>query len=110
MFIPITTLQEYNQLVEQESALLFYFSTDECQVCKVLKPKVEQMVDENFPNMKLVYINLNQAPDIAAQNRIFTVPTLQVIFDRHEYIRKSRNFGVNELKSEILRPYGMMFL
>lgn len=109
MYTTIHTLDEYNELVATEAALLIYFSTDECNVCKVLKPKVGEMLTENFPKIKLIYVNLNQSPEIAAQNRIFAVPTLQIFFDGREYIRKSRNFGLDELRNEIDRPYQMMF-
>lgn len=109
MFTTITSLDEYNKLIEEELALLIYFSTNECNVCKVLKPKVGEMISEIFPEIKLFYVNINQSPDIAAQNRIFAVPTLQIIFDRREFVRKSRNFGLDELKAEIDRPYKLMF-
>ncbi|HKJ41300.1 MAG TPA: thioredoxin family protein [Sunxiuqinia sp.] len=109
MFKTITTIEEYNKLVDEELAMLVYFSTNECNVCKVLKPKVGEMILENFPEIKLCYVNLNNSPEIAAQQRIFTAPTLQVIFDRREFIRKSRNFGLDELKSEVSRPYQLMF-
>lgn len=109
MYTAIHTLAEYNKLVATEAALLIYFSTDECNVCKVLKPKVGEMLIANFPKIKLIYVNLNQSPEIAAQNRIFAVPTLLVFFEGREYIRKSRNFGLDELKNEIDRPYQMMF-
>ena len=109
MFTTITSIDEYDKLVEEELALLIYFSTDECNVCKVLKPKVGEMIQKKFPEIKLYYVNLNQSPDIAAQQRIFTVPTLQAIFDRREFIRKSRNFGLDELESELKRPYQIMF-
>lgn len=109
MYTAIHTLDEYNELVATAPALLIYFSTDECNVCKVLKPKVGEMLIANFPKIKLIYVNLNQSPEIAAQNRIFAVPTLLVFFEGREYIRKSRNFGLDELKNEIDRPYQMMF-
>jgi len=109
MYKTIHTLEEYNEIVGVESALLIYFSTDQCSVCKVLKPKVGEMITESFPAIRLVYVNLNHLPEIAAQNRIFAVPTIQVLFDGREYIRKSRNFGLDQLKSEIDRPYRMMF-
>ena len=109
MFTTIKSLEEYNELVESELALLVYFSTDECNVCKVLKPKVGELIKDQFSEIKLFYVNLNQSPEIAAQNRIFAVPTIQIIFDRREFIRKSRNFGLDELKAEIDRPYQLMF-
>ncbi len=89
--------------------MLAYFSTVECGVCKVLKPKVEEMISREFPEIKLVYVEINQSPEIAAQNRIFTVPVVLVYFEGREFFRKSRNFGVDELRNELIRPYSLLF-
>lgn len=78
-------------------------------VCKVLKPKIENLVVNNFPKMKLYYIDNKLHPEIAAQNSIFTNPTILVYFDKKEYFRRSRNVGIEELKDLIERPYNMLF-
>lgn len=109
MYQTIQNLEEYQALVVNEPALLVYYSTEECQVCKVLKPKVGEMIRQHFPKVKLAYVNLNESPELAAQNRIFVVPTLQVILDGHEYIRKSRSFSIHELQDQLARPYQLMF-
>ena len=93
----------------ERPAVLAYFSTTECNVCKVLKPKVMELVLSEFSQISLVYVETNLQPEVAAQNRIFAVPTLLVFFDGKEYIRKSRNFGLDELRKELLRPYRLMF-
>ena len=93
----------------ERPAVLAYFSTTECNVCKVLKPKVMELVLSEFFQISLVYVETNLQPEVAAQNRIFAVPTLLVFFDGKEYIRKSRNFGLDELRKELLRPYRLMF-
>ena len=109
MFKEITSIDDFQQLLSEEIAVLAYFSTDDCNVCKVLKPKVDDLVDHFFPKIKRIYINSNKLPDVAAQNRIFTVPTILVFFEGREFLRKSRSFGIDELKSEISRPYHLMF-
>jgi thioredoxin-like negative regulator of GroEL len=109
MYTPVKTLEQYNDLLRKEQALLFYFSTDECQVCKVIKPKIEKLLSANFPKIKLFYINLNTSPELSAQNRIFAVPTIQLVFGGREYFRKSRSFSLAELEDEIARPYRLMF-
>ncbi len=109
MYTPVETLEKYNELIRKEQALLFYFSTDDCQVCKVLKPQIEELLSDNFPKIKLFYINLNTSPRLSAQNRIFAVPTIQLVFGGHEYLRKSRSFSLAELQDEIARPYRVMF-
>ncbi len=109
MFQEIKSLDEFLTLKEENAAVLAYFSTEACSVCKVLKPKVEEMVTAKFPKMKLVYVKSDVLPDVAAQNSVFAAPTIVVFFDGRETIRKSRAFGVDELQQEIARYYSMLF-
>lgn len=105
----ISTLAEFDEVLTKSDAVLAYFSTKTCSVCHVLKPKVVEMVSESFPKMKLVFIGSDNSPELAAQHRIFTAPTVVVFFAGRETVRKSRTFGVDELRSEIQRPYSLMF-
>lgn len=109
MMEAINSTQEFEQLLAEQDAVLAYFSTDECSVCKVLKPKVFEMISESFPKMKMVYVESEKLPELAAQNRVFTAPTVIVFFAGRETIRKSRAFGVDELKMAIQRPYSLLF-
>jgi len=105
----IQSIQQFEQILTDQDAVLAYFSTEACNVCKVLKPKVIEMVSESFPLVKMVYIQSDKLPELAAQNRVFAAPTVVIFFAGRETIRKSRAFGVDELRSEIQRPYSMMF-
>jgi thioredoxin-like negative regulator of GroEL len=107
-FFPVTSMDEFNKLQEENNALLFYFSHDACNVCKVLKPKIGEMLRDQFPKMKAVYADTRLYPEIAGQNSIFSVPTLTVVFGGREYIRKSRNISIDELEKEMRRFYDMM--
>ncbi len=109
MFKEIKSLEEFIALNEKQEAVLAYFSTDACSVCKVLKPKVEEMATVAFPKMQLAYVKSDVLPDVAAQNSVFTAPTIVVFFDGRETIRKSRAFSVDELQQEIARYYSMLF-
>ena len=109
MFTEIRSFEEFLKLKEEESAVLAYFSTEVCNVCKVLKPKVEELIEAEFPKIKLAYIKSDKLPEVAAQNQVFAAPTILVFIDGREYIRKSRNIGISELQREIERPYSMMF-
>lgn len=103
------TTTDFESLLAENDAVLAYFSTEICSVCHVLKPKVAEMVASSFPMMRMVYIESDKSPELAAQYRVFTAPTVVVFFAGRETIRKSRAFGVDELKSEIIRPYSVMF-
>jgi thioredoxin-like negative regulator of GroEL len=109
MFTEIKSLNEFNQIKQEEPAVLAYFSTDACNVCKVLKPKVDELIQSEFPKLKLVYVKSDVLPEVAGQHQVFAAPTILVFFDGREYIRKSRNIGIEELRREIDRPYSMIF-
>ncbi len=109
MFTEIQSFEEFLKLKESVPALLGYFSTEACNVCKVLKPKVEELIQAEFPKIRLIYIKSDILPEVAAKNQVFAAPTILVFFEGREYIRKSRNIGIGELQKEIERPYSMMF-
>jgi thioredoxin-like negative regulator of GroEL len=109
MFTEIQSFEEFLKLKEKEAALLAYFSTDACNVCKVLKPKVGELIQNEFPKIRLVYIKSDVLPDVAAQHQVFTAPTILIFFNGREYLRKSRNIGISELRGEINRPYSLLF-
>lgn len=105
----ITLLNEINNIISKSDAALFYFSAPHCNVCKVLKPKVSELITEEFPEIRLYYVNIEDAPVVSGQFRIFSIPTILICFQGKEYIRKSRNIGIQELESELKRPYSLLF-
>ncbi len=105
----IEDLDTFNNVLEKEDAVLVYFSHEQCNVCKVLKPKVAELLENNFPKMKMYYADTVLNPEIAGQNKIFAVPTVVAFFGGRETFRKSRNIGINELGEQINRPYSMIF-
>ena len=109
MIDQIKTIEQYNEVIEKEDAVLFYFSHEQCNVCKVLKPKVAEMLTNEFPKAKMYYCDTKNSAELAAQNSIFAVPTIVIYFGGRESIRKSRNIGINELREHFERPYGMIF-
>ena len=105
----LTLLDEIQEQIDKNEALLIYFSAPHCNVCKVLKPKIAGLIENEFPKIRLFYVDIEKAPVASGQFRIFSIPTLLVYFDRREFLRKSRNIGLSELAIEIERPYTMLF-
>jgi thioredoxin-like negative regulator of GroEL len=99
---------ELSQLTDNQTVIL-YLTSPECNVCKVLKPKVREIVDKKFPKMSIHFIDINQYPKIAAELQVFTVPVILVYFEGREFFRKVRNISLIELEKEILRPYDLLF-
>ena len=107
--ITINSVDEFQKFIKENGGTVTYFSTPTCNVCKVLKPKLKELLAEQFPEMKFAYVNTTEAQEMAAQNQIFAVPTILFHLDGREFIRKSRNVNLHILADELERPYEMMF-
>lgn len=103
------SFEEFLEISRSSTAVCFYLSTPECNVCKVLKPKVIEMIGNDFPEMNFCYVDLNEAKEISGQLSVFSVPTILVYFDGKETIRVSRNVHLEELREQIERYYKMIF-
>lgn len=102
-------IAEIQNLITKKPAALLYFYNDNCAPCVMLRPKVQEMVKDYFPNIQLYLINAEQFPATSAQFGVFSSPTLLVFFEGKEYIRESKNISISELHSKIERIYNMVF-
>ncbi|MDD3723566.1 MAG: thioredoxin family protein [Lutibacter sp.] len=105
----IDSLENLENILRETTAVLIYFSTNSCNVGEALEPKVYNLLNTDFPKMDFYKIDMNFSPEIAAKYSAFVEPTILVFFEGKETIRKSRNIGINELRSAILRPYKLIF-
>ncbi len=105
----VNSIENFNKIVEEKKGVLFYFSTPTCNVCKVLKPKVKEMVSQKFKHMEFYYVDVEVAKSLAASLSVFTIPTILVFFGGKEFLRKSRYIGIKELENYIERPYSLLF-
>lgn len=103
------SLDDFLEITRLNTAVCFYLSTPECNVCKVLKPKVIELIKLDFPEMNFYYVDLNEAKEISGQLSVFSVPTILVYFEGKEIIRASRNMHLEELREQINRYYRMIF-
>ncbi len=104
-----STVEEIKGLIENETAVIIYFYSDNCAPCVSLRPKVQQLVDSDYPRIKLVLINAETHPLLPATFNVFANPTLILFFDGREYRRESKYISIPQLSESIERPYNMLF-
>jgi len=109
MYKNLFQIDEFEEFIKSNSAALIYFSTPGCSVCKVLKPKTFDFINENFPLIKPAYVDFEKAKELAAQNSIFTVPVIIIYFEGKEFVRKARNFNFSDLYEDVNRAYSLLF-
>ena len=92
-----------------DPAVLLYFTSPECNVCKTLKPKVRELIEMKFPLMNMKEVNVQDYPTVAGEFGVFTIPVVLVYFEGKEFLRKTRNMSIYELEKELSRPYSLFF-
>lgn len=105
----INSPERLRDLIDRQEGLLLYFSNDSCNVCKVLKPKVREMLEQQFPRMHMGYVDTEHSPLLSGQHRVFTIPTILLFFMGKEQQRFSRNISLYQLEEAIAKPYGIIF-
>ncbi|GGK41878.1 MULTISPECIES: thioredoxin family protein [Flavobacteriaceae] len=103
------SIEDFYTFLESNSAVLVYFSTTSCSVGEALEPKVESLLADSFPKIKLISADLNNNAKIATHFNAFVEPTILIFFEGKETIRRSRNISIFELEEAIKRPYQLIF-
>ncbi|MFZ1728701.1 MAG: thioredoxin family protein [Bacteroidota bacterium] len=80
--------------------LLAYFSTPQCNVCKVLRPKVEDLLKE-YPKVEFLYVDSGSNPEVSGQHLVFAAPTILLFMEGREMRRYSRNLAMHELERDL---------
>ncbi len=102
-------LERIEQKIKENSAIALYFSAPTCNVCHALKPKLFRALNQHFPKLEIISIDVSKEQATAAHFSVFAIPTLLVFLDAREFLRKSRHMSVDEVVREIQRPYEIMF-
>ena len=102
-------IEKLAKQIKSNEALLIYFSSETCVVCKVLKPKIKDAFDTYYPKIKQLEIKIEENIELTRQLNIFSMPTILVYFDGQEFQRKERNISVQGLIEDIKKPYNMFF-
>jgi thioredoxin-like negative regulator of GroEL len=86
-------------------ALLILFGGAHCGVCQAIRPKLESLMTQHFPDIALAYVDCAQLPDSCAQHGVFTLPVVQLFIDGQLCLERVRSFSLQELSAQIGRVY-----
>ena len=102
------TIENINNTIKENLAVMVYFSAPTCNVCHALKPKLLEALDKNFDDFKVESVDISVEEDIAPHFGVLAIPTVLIYLDGKEFLRKSRHMSVGEVIKEIERPYNIM--
>ena len=108
-YTTVSSLEQLKELLKKEEIALVYFSHHNCNVCKVLKPKVAELIENNFPKISLYYVNTLEQPEISGQFSVFTVPTILLFLENKEFVRESRHISLSSFEERIGKLYNVYY-
>ena len=103
------TLEELQNTIKSELAVLVYFSGEQCNVCHALRPKFRELFNKEFPKVKQIFLDAHENPEISAHFQVLSLPTILVFLDGREFVREGRTVSMHKLQEQLSRPYNMMF-
>ena len=104
----MNTIENIQNSIKENLAVMVYFSAPTCNVCHALKPKLLEALDVNFKEFVVESVDISVEEDIAPHFGVFAIPTVLIFLDGREFLRKSRHMSVDEAIREIKRPYDIM--
>lgn len=67
---------------------LIHFTAEWCQPCKMMKPIISQVIDEN-PSIEYVAIDIDENPETAKDYGIMSVPSFISLDDNNNVIQRA---------------------
>lgn len=92
-----------NSVFKNEGISVAYFSTAACNVCKVLRPKIENILKSDFPKVSFHFIDSELSPDIAAEHMVFSAPVVIIFAEGKETKRYAKNLSLDEFVNDLKR-------
>lgn len=75
------TKEEFAAMLEEKGVILADFFATWCGPCKMIGPVIEQVAGKYADKVKVVKIDIDIEPELAAQYEVNTVPTIFVLKD-----------------------------
>jgi len=95
-----------SEVFNNEGISVAYFSTLACNVCKVLRPKIENILKNDFPKVSFHFVDSGNSPEIAAKHMVFSAPVIIVFADGKETRRYARNLSLDDFVRDVERLSG----
>lgn len=104
----LRSLEEISDFSEKNNLCMLYFSSENCSACKLLKDKVENLINE-YKNIALVEVKSEETKGIQSEYGIFTVPIILFFVEGKEAFRSSKYVGIDEIREKLDRYYELYY-
>jgi hypothetical protein len=104
---PINDSISFDEALATNNLVLACFSGVNCSVCHVIKPRIESILAESYPEVTFIEIKTGNAPELAARFSVFTVPVILFFIEGKEYIREARTVDLSLFEQKLAKIIGL---
>lgn len=90
------------RLAAENTVLLVQFGAETCAPCRAIKQRIDRWTAQH-PQVQSVYVPIEAFPENAAQENVFSVPTILVFVEGQRTIRESGYFSLDNLLVQVQR-------
>lgn len=102
----VNTEEAMAALLKASPGVLILFGGAHCGVCQAVKPQLERLVRDEYPELATAYVDCQaEAAPLCAAQGVFSLPVVQLWFAGQRFGEFVRVFSIGEIRSAIERPY-----
>ena len=90
-------MESFNQIISGTQLVLVDFYATWCGPCKMMHPVLEQLKDKQAERLRIIKIDVDKNPALAAQYQVQSVPTLIAFREGNVLWRQSGALTLSQL-------------
>ncbi|MBL1270877.1 MAG: thioredoxin family protein [Oceanospirillales bacterium] len=106
----VTREEALAELVGTSSAVLVLYGGETCGVCQAVKPQLERLARDEFPELVLAYVDCQASASVCAARSIFSLPVIHLWFQGQRFAEFARVFSIGDVRTALERPYRLTML
>ncbi len=87
MAVEITKENFSEKVMETSDKVLVDFWASWCSPCRMLSPVIDEIASENHDGVVVAKVNVDEQPELAAQFRVMSIPTM-LVFHKGEIVNR----------------------
>ncbi|RKP56853.1 thioredoxin [Cohnella endophytica] len=104
MSLNLVNDETFQVSIKQQGVTMVDFGAPWCPPCKVLKPILDELSEENAGRVSVLEVNCDDSPSIASEYGVLSMPTV-IVFHNGEPVEKLVGLRPKSVYESLLAKY-----